>query len=172
MIEILLLGGAIFGLFYLYRADFSHYSIFTVGVHKRLHRYKARNTDTECYASMCDRTVVEGEIRKACKEIVVFGCPVLRYDTATNYYCDSHGSFEYQQGNYSVTSTERLATTITSGIMACAAFKGGFEDTEDSAFKDVQTSMGDGLGLAPVALLVLMTAIIIAPIAKLQESTV
>lgn len=146
---------------YAIRSDFAHYSIFTVGVYKRLYRYKARNKDVDCEESYCDRTVVEGETRKACKEIVVLGCPLLRYNTVTNHYCDSHGSLEYRRGEYRETNTERLAETLLGGLAECIEWKHE-QQQEKSAFSNATATTSDVFTLLSVGIVVLVATIVLA----------
>jgi hypothetical protein len=154
-------GIVVVGLFVAYtmRVDFAHYSIFTVGVYKRLYRYKAQNTDVECEESYCDRTVVEGETRKATKEIVVCGCPLVRYNTVTNHYCDSHGSLEYQRGEYRETTTKRLTTTLLTGLAECLESRQKQRDKPD--FANATTAVSSAWSLIPVAVLVVIVAIVV-----------
>jgi len=145
---------------YTVRANFAHYSIFTVGVYKRLYRYKVTNEETECEENYCDRTVMEGEARKATKELVICGCPLLRYNTVTNYYCDSHGSLEYQRGEYRETTTERLSTTLLAGLAACVESRHE-KQSEKPDFANATTAVSDTWSLIPVAFVVVIVAIVV-----------
>jgi len=145
---------------YSLRADFAHYSIFTVGVYKRLYRYKVTNEETECEEDYCDRELVEGEARKATKELVILGCPVTRYNTVTNYYCDSHGSLEYQRGEYRETRTEKLTTTLLTGLAECVDSRQQ-KRTDKPDFAHATTAVGDAWSLIPVAFVVVIAAIVV-----------
>jgi len=153
---------------YLWRADFAHYSITTIGVYKRLHRYQ---TDSgECTELHCDSTIDQGELRVATKEIVLFGCPTLRYGTVQNAYCEDHASFEYKQGHFDVQSTQRVQETLVAGIVGFAEWT--VDPPEDTAFQDVPQTMSNTLYLMGVGFIVLMAALILYPIQKYTESMV
>jgi len=145
---------------YLYKADFAQYSIFTVGVFKRVYRYESKREDIECAENYCESGTLEGEIRKATKEIVLFGCPVFRRPTAVNYYCPDHTSFEFQQGAYGVARTERVTESLLSALVAWYEFKPQVESDSQltEASDDVVSGMNAAVSLLPVVVLVLVIA--------------
>jgi len=86
---------AVLGILYLWRVDFQSYSVFTVGTFKKVYRYESADQTAECSENLCESGCLEGEIRKATKEVVIFGCPIIRQTTAVNHYCPDHTSFEF-----------------------------------------------------------------------------
>lgn len=158
--ELWLLSIGLLGALYLWRADFQQYSVFTVGVFRRVHRYRA-TTDSECTDTYCDHDVVDGEARKATKEVVVFGCPLFRHNTVVNHYCPDHTSFEYRQGEFAVTRTEQVKQTVIAGISAFAEWEVQRQQNK-RPFDDVQTGTGTAVSLLPVAFLIVIAASIIA----------
>lgn len=146
---------ALVGVAYLWRADFAHYSIFTVGVFKRVTRYKSHNQNRECSELDCGLGTKDGEIRKGRKEIVLLGCPIRRTDTVTNVYCPEHTSFEFQEGQYQETTTRRVAKTVLTGLAHAGQFKPAPKD-DDSPFDNAVQGVSAGFDLIPVLLLVII----------------
>ena len=159
---------AVLGILYLWRVDFQSYSVFTVGTFKKVYRYESTDQTAECSENLCESGCLEGEIRKATKEVVIFGCPVIRQTTAVNSYCPDHTSFEFEQGEYSVTTTERVKESVLSAIISLGTLK--FEPQSESeltksqktASNDVAAAMGDAFSLLPVLVLVLCAAMCIS----------
>jgi hypothetical protein len=166
MIELLAVVPALFGL-YLWGADFQYYSVWSVGVYKRVHRYRATDQTAACTATDCESGVLEGEIRKARKELVVAGFPVFYYDSVTNRYCPEHTSFEYRQGEYGQTWTVKTTQTIMGAIERFCALKTTVAvDTDDTSeidhvTDDLSGTVGSSFNLLGVAFLVAFAAVCI-----------
>src|SRR6056297_758592 len=80
---------------FVYRADFSRYSIFTHGVFRRVERDVVElNGDGECQEHECDSEPETAERRKWFKELVLAGMVVARVSGGEHYYCERHASFE------------------------------------------------------------------------------
>lgn len=156
---------------YTARADFDKYSIFTVGVFKRVKRHPVQNTGHECSGLHCDAVVEDGEQRRRFKEIVVAGCPVIRYGGGSLYYCEEHVSFEFRQGEVTKTTTQRLAEPILAAFVGFVDWKTtpDHERQESTPFDDVVTTASTGLDLACVGLLVLCAAAVMHSIHSLDD---
>jgi len=142
---------------YLWRADFDTYSVFTVGVFKRVTRYKSHNQNRECSKLDCESGTKEGEIRKGWKEIVLFGCPIRRTDSVTNAYCPDHTSFEFQEGEYRETTTRRVAETVLTGLAHAGQLKPETKEDE-SPFDGAVNTTSACFDLIPMLLLVIIIA--------------
>lgn len=167
--NVAIVGLLALGFLYLYRADFEKYSVFTVGVFKRVYRSPARETEFECSERYCSETVVDGEKRTRYKEIVLFGCPILSYGGGTLYNCESHVSFEFTQGDHT-TTTERLQETIVSAIVGFAEWQTipEVEKPNKSAFDDAMKATSATADLAGVALLIVAIVVITPPVRALR----
>lgn len=148
---------------YSYRADFARYSIFTVGVFKRLDRTVVEAPEFECSEHHCEEQTDVAERRRYFKEIVIGGMPLLRFDGGESYYCEDHVSFEVQDelDNPKKSTTERVATSL---LAALASFFEWREEqkTFDSEFSDVQSSASAAFSLIPIAMMVLLAAMIMS----------
>lgn len=165
MIELLTVVPVLFAL-YLWGADFQYYSVWSVGVYNRVHRYRAVDQTAECTATGCDSGVLEGEIRKARKELVVAGFPVFYYDSVTNRYCPEHTSFEYRQGEYGQTWTVKTTQTIMGAIKRFFALTTMTVDTNDGSgvdhvTDDLSGTVGTSFNLLGVTFLVAFAAVCI-----------
>lgn len=157
-----------------YRADFQRYSIFTVGVFKRIDRSVAGAH--ECAALDCDADPDVTERREWFREIVVAGVPLVRYGGGVHHYCDRHVSFELrgELDEAPAPTTERLkvsiaeaaVTAITGPAAVDEAVKQDREHT--NPYEDALAGVGSALSLAPIALLVLVTAVLLYPVQKLR----
>lgn len=167
--NVAIVGLLALGFLYLYRADFEKYSVFTVGVFKRVHRRPATETEFECSEPYCSETVVDGEKRTRYKEIVLFGCPILSYGGGTLYNCESHVSFEFTQGDHT-TTTERLQETIVSAIVGFAEWQTipDVEKPNKSAFDDAVKATSATADVASVALIILPIVGMMAVLRKLE----
>ena len=165
MVDPLLVGAVIvaLGSAYTYRADFARYSIFTVGVFKRVERRAVEGVEYECADPMCEAHTDVAERRRWFKEIVVAGMPVAGYGGGTAHYCEDHVAFEIldELDNPTKTRTERLKVTLLEGIVAFLAFE--LEPREDSdlanASDDLVSGVGDAMSLLPVVFVVLIAVI-------------
>jgi len=149
---------------YSWRADFEHYSILTTGSFKRVHRRAATDTDHECADLYCERQVADGERRWATKEIVVAGCPVIRYDTTTAYYCEDHISFEFQQQEQEPTTVTRLAMALGVALIEFIDWFQGADEVlprGQSTFDDAIDATGSAMSLASVTFLILFIALLL-----------
>ena len=150
---------------YAVRADFATYSVFTVGVFKRLDR-AAADGGQECVK--CESEVQSGERRRYYKEIVVAGMPTVRYAVGDSYYCGDHSSFEFRQGEGSG-DVRRLSDTLTEALVQFAAWvvdsdRVGVE-VPDSEFADydgnITSDVQAAAGLLPMAVMVLTAAVLV-----------
>jgi len=139
---------------YLYKADFAQYSIFTIGVFKRVYRFEWHSEP--CSVDGCTDSSVE--LREATKEIVLFGCPVLRHGSVTNAYCDDHASFEYREGLYHKPTTKQVRESIEQAALSFVEWQITPPDEQDPFEKTVRTTNG-ALSLLPVVVLVLTVAV-------------
>jgi len=169
MIDLWLLPVGLLCLLYLYRADFQQYSVFTVGVFKRISRYEGHR-NIECSNVDCDNTTEGSELRKAYKEIVIGGAVIAKYDVVSNRYCHKHTSFEFQQDEFGQTTTRRVAETLIGGIVGVASWK--VEQKEDQTpFDEVTANMSTSFELVPVALIVLVAALLMGAVKGLSGET-
>lgn len=157
---------------YGWRADFERYSIFTVGVFKRVKREAVEPGEFECADTMCSATTERAEKRRYYKEIVVAAFPVLRYGGGTSYYCEDHYSFEFIQhldeDGWQTTDRvhQRLGMAAIEAILWLIGETGQVQGLEDesefsNASSDVTTGMSDAMSLMPVVFLVLIAAVIL-----------
>ena len=149
---------------YVVRADFATYSVFTVGVFKRLDR-AAADGGQECVE--CESEFQSGERRRYYKEIVVAGMPTVRYAVGESYYCGDHTSFEFRQGEGSG-DVRRLSDTLTeAGVQFAVWFFDGEWDVagQDSEFADydgnITSDVQAAAGLLPMAVMVLTAAVLV-----------
>ena len=142
---------------YSLRSDFEHYAITSTGVYKRIRRY---DIETEESCTACGENVADGELRKASKEIVVLGCPLYRTETVANYYCNSHSSFEYQQGETVTPTKERLIVAIGTVL----ALIEPVEAHDEPEFQQLQSSISASFHLIPIAFLVVVAAAVIGTV--------
>lgn len=168
MIEYLAIAGLVLFAAYLYRADFAKYSIFTVGVFKRVTR-KRSESGVACTESLCENEVSSGEVRIASKEIVVAGCVMLRYGSVENHYCSDHTSFEFRRMDFKPSTVEKLNETVIQAIVHFSTWvQLPAEEREDSTFNDVTTATQSAFDLAGVAVIVLIAAAMISIINALS----
>jgi hypothetical protein len=156
---------AILLLVYLYRADFEKYSIFTVGVYKRVTHAAAEDTDVDCYRVHCESTVTNGEVRRRYKEIVIAGCPIVRYGGGASYHCQDHTSWEFSKLDDVEDDTRELSESILSAFVSFLQFvqAGQLElpDEDESEFANATSSVGTAMNLAGPVLLILIAAVIL-----------
>lgn len=150
---------------YSYRADFSKYSIFTVGVFKRLDRVVIETSDYECAEFHCEEQTDVAERRRFFKEIVVAGMPVLRYDKGEAHYCEDHVSFEVvdELDNPRKSKTDRLTISLAAAIVGFTEWKTEMEPDQDDPLSDVQSvssGFADAFALMPIILMVLCAAVV------------
>ena len=149
---------------YSYRADFSRYSVFTVGVFKRLERTVVEGAEYECAEFHCEETTEVSERRQYFKEIVALGMPIVRYHKGESHYCKDHVSFEVIEDldNPKISTSEKIGTSL---LMAFAAFiewlAKGEPEVEESEFDDITASVETALDLIPVIFIVLLAAIVL-----------
>lgn len=159
MIEFTAIVGVAVLAVYAIRVDMQYYTIRSVGVYRRLKRYDVQ-TDHDC--TDCNSTINDGEKRTATKEIVIFGCPILRTDTVTNYYCNEHSSFEYRQGEAVTPTREKISDVFFSIAEAILAIEANSDDINTKT--QPVNSVSHSLSLLPVVFLVLLAGIIIQTI--------
>lgn len=154
-------GAVVFLCLYLYAGDFERYSMFCVGVFRRVKHEPAEIDGHECRETWCETTPGDGEHRQWFKEIVLLGVPVASYGGGSAYYCGDHADVTIQEGDYE--ETRSVPDSVIWAIVWVVEKIGtDVEAPEDSEFKSVQsnvtTGVGDAMALAPVLLLVLIAA--------------
>jgi len=160
MYKWLLVGIILLGL-YAWRADFSRYSIFTVGVFKRVTRSPVESEE-ECEEYYCENTVSPGEKRRSFKEIVVAGIVVVQYGGGTHHYCPDHASFEASEGIDETPGTivERLSHPAAKLIIALDKRTPETVDEANArdAPRNIASTTSDVVSLAPVIIIVLIAS--------------
>lgn len=148
---------------YTFRADFTRYSIFTVGVFRRVSRRSAE-TDCECIETFCDQTVSPGERRRWFREIVVAGMPVVRYGGGVHYYCEDHAAFEVLDELDSPTpgTAERLAISVFAAFGEFLTALPEPESELDDPYENVTANMSTALDLIPVLLIVFVAVTVVS----------
>lgn len=150
---------------YWWRGDFAAYSVFTVGVFKRLDRASANATGRECAELGCEVPVEAGERRRWYKDLVVAGLVLARYGGGEAVYCAQHTSFEFRHTwePDDPTATQRLATTLTEGVVELVAWRAERRESR-GPFEDVAATTGSVFSLLPILLVVLVTALMMAAV--------
>ena len=156
---------ALFVVFVYLRSDYAHYSIFTVGVFKRVSR-RPNTTENECEESYCEHSVTDGETRIAYKEIVFCGVAIVRFGGVENHYCQDHTSLEFRQGEFAKPTVERLQESILSGFLSFSVFMQNSldEDTEADPFNQATQATQNAFDLMGVAFIVLILAVMISAV--------
>jgi hypothetical protein len=145
---------------WLYAGDFERYSIFTLGVFKRVTHEPTTLNGEECREHWCEATDSAGERRLWFKEIVLFGIPVASYDGGEAYYCDDHAHVAIQTGEFQE-SRSVPDSVIWAIVWIAEKFAFDVEAPEESDFTpvdNVTTNASQAMSLIPIAFLVLFAA--------------
>jgi len=151
------------------RSDYAHYSIFTVGVFKRVSR-RPSTTQTECEESYCEERITDGETRIAYKEIVLCGVAIVRFGGVENHYCQEHTSLEFRQGEFAKPTVEQLQESILSGFVSFSIFMQNSldDDAEADPFNQTVKATQSAFDLMGVAFIVLIAAVMISAVKGLS----
>lgn len=155
---------------YSWRADFARYSIFTVGVFRRVERTAVEGVEFECADPICEATTEKAERRKWFKEVVIAGMPLIRVGGGQSHYCEDHVAFEVrdQLDSPEQPMPEKLAGGLAAVVLWIGEnVVGPFpDDTEYSndEFSSATTSVSAGLELLPIVFLVLVAAVVLGTV--------
>lgn len=162
MIEAVALGVAVLTLSgYGYLADFERYSVFCVGVERRVSRAHVEG-EYECID--CEEETSEAERVRWYRELVLFGAPLHQLVDGDHYYCEDHASADYH-----LHDIPTVDETPWYWAFLEALFEPSTSIEEDSEFQNVTTSVGAAFHLIPVALLVLIAAMIIGLVGRASQ---
>ena len=154
-----------------YASDFERYSIFTVGVFRRVTHEPADLKGHECREHWCEVDDVNGEHRVWFKEIVLLGVPLASYGGGEGYYCDDHAHVGIQTGEFEE-SRSVPDSVVWALVWVVEKFSTDAELPKESEFETVQTDLtrgvGDAINLLPVVFLVVFAAVSIKMVRALR----